>query len=104
MSIFKVDILLLQIKQPFFILSHGMGSVNGRRKKGRNGFSKKEAIPGKSFRVSLQLVEKPHSCQSKPQILHLWCSLCFLESAAAQGMWALPTPGRGMIPLHPAHF
>jgi len=19
-------------------------------------------------------------------------------------MWALPTPGRGMIPLHPAHF
>jgi len=36
--------------------------------------------------------------------LHLRCSLCFLESAAAQGMWALPTPGRGMIPLHPAHF
>jgi len=36
--------------------------------------------------------------------LHLRCSLCFLESAAAQGMWALPTPGKGMIPLHPAHF
>ena len=53
---------------------------------------------------SRQLVEKPLFCQSKPHILHLRCSLCFFESAAAQGLWALPTPGRGMMPLHPAPF
>ena len=45
---------------------------------------------------------KAHTSVQKSHILHLRCSLCLLKSAAAQGLWALPTPGRGMIPLHPA--
>ena len=46
--------------------------------------AKREAV----FRLPSDC-RKTHTYQHEPHILHLRCSLCSQESAAAQGLWAL---------------